>query len=330
MKHIILVFMSLLSAVWCNAQERADFQSDDLLYALNGSEVTVVGQTETGEKMAEVTIPETVTYNSQTYIVTKIGGYSFANNQNLVKLTMGDGVVEILCNAFYNCRNLKRITLSKTLEVIDDHAFNGCVNLDSLVLPATMKTFGVSCFGHCSRLKDIFCLSEKSPEFTSIAGFTSYGYLHVPKGCKQAYDDYLYWLWLYDVIDDIDLEDFESDNKDDNNSDKEPNKDGDSEKDNGSNKEDDSNKNNESSNGGDLNKDNESGQNTDSDNTETTGDSDSTEKTDPDKDEEQGTSTAIREFTTTQSQTVFSLIGIRLDAPVKGINIINGKKVFVK
>lgn len=302
MKRFFFIFISLLSVVFCNAKEKSDFQLDEILYAINGSEVTVVGQTSAGYKMTEVTIPETVTYKSQTYTVTKIGTYSFLGNKNLVKLKMGDGVKAILESAFEECRNLKRITLSKTLEVIYSNAFYECVNLDSLVLPATMKQLGTGCFAHCSRLKDIFCLSKKSPEFISYAGFTSFGYLHVPKGCKKAYDDYGYWQYLYDVIDDIDPENFDIDNKKDKDSD------------------DGSNKDN------DLNKDGGSG------NIGTDEGSNSSDRPDPDKDkdEENGSSTAISEFSTTQSQTAYSLSGIRLNTPVKGINIVNGKKLFVK
>ena len=324
MKHIILVFMSLLSVVLCNAQEKSDFQLDGLFYAFNGSEVTVVGQTKANRKLTEMTIPATVTYNSQTYTVTAIGYGAFGANDSLVRLTIPDGVKTIRTEAFYSCRNLKRVTLSRTLEVIGNNAFYGCVNLDSLVLPATIKQLNAGCLGHCSRLKNIYCLATESPEFIGSNHFTTYGQLHVIKGCKQAYLNSGRWDYWYEVEDDIEIDGVESDNKDDNNADNEPNKDNDS------NKENDSNKNNESSNGDDLNKDNEPDQNTDSGNTETTDGSDSTKKTDSDKDEEQGTSTAIHEIFTTQSQTAFSLTGISLNTSVKGINIINGKKVFVK
>lgn len=285
-----------MNGVFCHAEERSDFQSDEILYAINGSEVSVVGQTTAGRKITEVTIPETVTYKSHTYIVTQIGAYAFENNKNIVKLKMGDGVKEILESAFVDCRNLRRITLSKALEVIGDNAFSGCVNLDSLVLPASMKRFGTCSFSHCSRLRDIFCLSTTSPEFTTYAGFTSFGYLHVPKGCKQAYDDYLYWTYLYDVIDDIDLENFGTDNND---VDDGPGK------------------------GNNQNKDAGSGNTTDEG-------SDSTDKPNSDKDEELGASTAIREISTMRNQTAFSLTGVRRDSPLKGINIINGKKILVR
>ena len=332
MKHIILVFMSLLSVAWCNAQEKSDFQLDGLFYAFNGSEVTVVGQSKANRKLTEVTIPATVTYNSQTYTVTAVGYGAFWGNDSLVRLTIPDGVKTIRMEAFYSCRNLKRVTLSKTLEVIGENVFNGCVNLDSLVLPATIKQLNAGCLGHCSRLKNIYCLATESPEFVGYNHFTSFGKLHVIKGCKQAYLDNGRWEYWYEVEDDIELDGVESGNKDNNNTDNEPNRDDDSKNDNGSNKVDDSNKNNESSNGGDLNKDKELNQNTDSGNTETTGGSDSTDKTDSDKDaeKEKDQSTAIREIATTKKHTAFSLNGSRLNSSSKGINIINGKKVLVR
>ncbi len=312
MKQLFLVLVTLMS-VLCQAQKKVNFQLNEIRYAIYGTEVTVVGQTGIGRKIAEVTIPATVTYNSQTYTVSNIGEYAFGGNKNLVKLTMGDGVKSIGKSAFEDCRNLKRVTLSKTLEKIDDNAFCGCVNLDSLVLPASMKQLGVGSFGHCSRLKDIFCLSPTSPEFTGYTGFTSYGYLHVIKGCKKAYEDYLYWQYLYEVIDDIDPESIESEiinKKDDeetiNNDDPDKN--------------DDLNK-------GD-NPNNDGGSTLE--NTGTAGSSNSTYNPDPDKDEEKESSTAIREISTMQSQNVFSLTGVRRDSPLKGVNIINGKKILVR
>ena len=319
MKHIFFLFISLLSVVFSNAQGKADFQSDEFLYAFNGSEVTVVGQTETGYKMTEVKIPETVEFESQTYIVTMIGDEAFKGNRNIVKLTMGDGVKTICQYAFSDCRNLKRITLSKTLEEIGESAFDGCVNLDSLVLPSTMKRLGTGFIARCSRLKDIFCLSPKSPEFAIYAGFTTFGYLHVIKGCKQVYDDYAYWSWNFEIVDDIDPESFESETKN-NKDDAETNKNDDPNKDDNPSKDDDLNK--------DDNPNKDSGST--SDNTETTGGSNSTDTPDSNKDEEKELSTAICEISTMQSQKAFSLTGVRRDSPLKGINIINGKKILVR
>ena len=296
MKHIFLIFISLMSGVFCYAEEKSDFQSNEILYAINGSEVTVVGQTDAGCKMTEVTIPATVTFESKTYTVTAVGDGAFWWNDSLVRLTIPDGVKTIRTEALYKCRNLKRVLLSKTLEVIGENAFNGCVNLDSLVLPATIKQLHAGCLGHCSRLKNIYCLASESPEFIGYNHFTSFGQLHVIKGRKQAYLDNGRWDYWYDVIDDIDLEDFGTDNND---------------VDDGSGK------------GNNQNKDAGSGNTTDEG-------SDSTDKPNSDKDEEQGASTAIREISTMRNQTAFSLTGVRLKTPVKGINVINGKKVFVK
>ena len=318
MKHTFFLFISLLSVVFGKAQEKADFQSDEFLYAFNASGVTVVGQTKTGYKMTEVTIPETVEFESQKYIVTKIGNNAFGYNQNLVKVTMGDGVKTICESAFEACGNLKRITLSKTLEEIGDFAFLMCVSLDSVVLPQTIKKLGNNSFYHNSRLKNIYCLAMKTPEFGGLV-FCTYGYLHVLKGCKQSYHDYGMWDVFFEIVDDIDPENFESETKN-NKDDAETNKNDDPNKDDNPSKDDDLNK--------DDNPNKDSGST--SDNTETTGGSNLTDKPASDKDEEKELSTAIREISTMQSQKAFSLTGVRRDSPLKGINIINGKKILVR
>ena len=319
MKHTFFLFISLLSVVFGKAQEKADFQSDEFLYAFNASGVTVVGQTKTGYKMTEVTIPETVEFESQKYIVTKIGNNAFGYNQNLVKVTMGDGVKAICESAFEACGNLKRITLSKTLEDIGTNAFLMCVNLDSVVLPQTIKKIGDSSFYHNSRLKDIYCLATEVPQIDGL-DFCTYGYFHVLKGYKQLFmDNSTGWDYFYEIVDDIDPESFESETKN-NKDDAETNKNDDPNKDDNPSKDDDLNK--------DDNPNKDSGST--SDNTETTGGSNSTDNPDSNKDEEKELSTAIREISTMQSQKAFSLTGVRRDSPLKGINIINGKKILVR
>ena len=308
MKHTFFLFISLLSVVFAKAQEKADFQSDEFLYAFNASGVTVVGQTKTGYKMTEVTIPETVEFESQKYIVTKIGNNAFGYNQNLVKVTMGDGVKAICESAFEACGNLKRITLSKTLEDIGTNAFLMCVNLDSVVLPQTIKKIGDSSFYHNSRLKDIYCLATEVPQIDGL-DFCTYGYFHVLKGYKQLFmDNSTGWDYFYEIVDDIDPESIESETNN-NKDDAETNKNN-----------DDLNKND------DPNKDSGST----SDNIGTTDGANPTDTPDPDKDEEKESRTIIREISTMQSKKAFSLTGVRRESPLNGINIINGKKILVR
>ena len=127
------------------------------------------------------------------------------------------------------------------------------------------------------------------------------------------------WDYFYEIVDDIDPESFESETKN-NKDDAETNKNDDPNKDDNPSKDDDLNK--------DDNPNKDSGST--SDNTETTGGSNLTDKPASDKDEEKELSTAIREISTMQSQKAFSLTGVRRDSPLKGINIINGKKILVR
>ena len=63
---------------------------------------------------ASLVIPTTVTHSGQTYTVTSIGKYAFANCTGLPIVTIPSSVKAIGDRAFYNCSNLRTINLPST------------------------------------------------------------------------------------------------------------------------------------------------------------------------------------------------------------------------
>ena len=66
--------------------------------------------------------------------VRKIGGYAFANNEKLLKVTLHEGLKEIGSHAFASCSELTHFEIPESVEGIGEGAFSGCYNVNTLVL----------------------------------------------------------------------------------------------------------------------------------------------------------------------------------------------------
>lgn len=105
-----------------------------------------------------------------------IGGYTFAGNKNLVKLTveskdicdyirgfsgcdkltevvLPDGIKGISLNAFQNCVMLSNINLPDSLEYIDSNAFENTA-LESVIIPEHVRVYS-AVFKDCKKLKTV-------------------------------------------------------------------------------------------------------------------------------------------------------------------------------
>ena len=138
-------------------------QIDGVYYVLDGcaltATVTHAGYTEentnNGSYSGEVTIPATVTYEGQTYNVTRIGKYAFYFCYSLASVTLGDNVRDIGDRAFYNCSMLASVTLGKKVRDIGIKAFYNCSTLASVNLGDNVRDIGSYAFQDCTSLASV-------------------------------------------------------------------------------------------------------------------------------------------------------------------------------
>ncbi len=125
-------------------------------------------------------VPETVTINEKTYLVTTIGVDAFseypATDNYITSVSLPDSITEICEGAFAGCRKITAMTLPENLTEIGTYAFAASgiwsitipegvkhisnnafedAHLFSVTLPETLETIGDSAFDGCHFLSSI-------------------------------------------------------------------------------------------------------------------------------------------------------------------------------
>lgn len=94
-----------------------------------------------------INIPSSVQNNGINYSVTKIGMYSFHNDDFIKCVSIPNSVTIIDDHSFYDCDNLQKVLFSNSLTSIGYGAFNECVRFqDSIFLPNALRVIGSFAF----------------------------------------------------------------------------------------------------------------------------------------------------------------------------------------
>ena len=146
MKKQLLLLLALLLSLCVFPH---DFEVNGIYYNYltdnNGTSVVVTykGTSYTSKAYSgSVTIPKTVTYNGNTYLVECIGNSAFYGCTGLISINMGGNVTNIETFAFALCSGLTTITFSDNIKTIAAYAFEGCSALTSVLLPENLEQLG--------------------------------------------------------------------------------------------------------------------------------------------------------------------------------------------
>ena len=161
MRYLKLL-LSLFFALLCNISVYG-FEVDGIYYYSTSSTDLTVEVTYRGysydeysdEYSGTVTIPSTVTYNSKTYRVTRIGREAFRGCSSLTSITIPEGVTSIGYSAFRGCRGLTSINIPEGVTSIGDYAFQYCSSLTAITIPESVTSIGDYAFQYCSSLTSI-------------------------------------------------------------------------------------------------------------------------------------------------------------------------------
>lgn len=127
--------------------------------------------------LTDVTIPQSVVFDGESYVVKSVGAGAFRNCYNLQTVTFSEGLETIGEEAFYYCSSVNFSSLPSTIKSIGDLAFINCNALTKLDIPNGCTTIGESAFKDCASLQSIKLPSS----ITSIGEYAFRGLYNLQK-----------------------------------------------------------------------------------------------------------------------------------------------------
>lgn len=170
---MLLTFFVPFTAVRINAEVVTG--TDGNTYQISSSGASL-DKWKTGVSGA-VTIPDSITYNGQTYKVWKINNSAFYDPTNpndytgITSVTIGKNVQTIESHAFDSCTGITKVSFKSgsVCTTIENDAFADCTSLTTVTLPAGLKKIGSSAFVRCSKLNSI-----NIPSSVTEIGFSAF------------------------------------------------------------------------------------------------------------------------------------------------------------
>ena len=160
MKRILLLFSAIMLS--CIALWAHDVGIGGIYYNLDETnktaEVTYRGEyyySYDNEYSGSVTMPETITYNSEIYSVTSIGSSAFEDCSGLTSVTIPNSVTTIGSSAFAGCSGLTSVTIPNSVTSIGDYAFSSCSGLTEVTIPNSVTSISYYAFSSCSGLTEV-------------------------------------------------------------------------------------------------------------------------------------------------------------------------------
>ncbi len=169
--HILKSLAVLMAAAFLPAVASAQyFESDGIVYGITSEQTVEVLSNyylHNTPYSGAIAIPQTVEYESTSYIVTALAESAFESCTTVTSLTLPPTIRSIGSHCFYNC-TLTTLLLPDSLHRIDDHAFLYS-SISSLHLPACFEEYDECSFW--ARNLTSITVDENNPFYRSIDGW---------------------------------------------------------------------------------------------------------------------------------------------------------------
>lgn len=152
MKRLLSFLLTLVVALCSYAY---DFQYGGIYYNVTDDVNKTVEVTKVPNYnyySGDIVIPNTVTYNSAVYNVTRVGNEAFASCRELTSVVLPDGMKSIGEMAFAECESLTAFTLPNSVTTIEFNAFIGCWRLTDIFIPEHVTSIAPGAFARCHEL----------------------------------------------------------------------------------------------------------------------------------------------------------------------------------
>ncbi len=118
--------------------------------------------------------------------ITEIPAYAFNRCNQLTNVSFGNKITKIGYAAFASCSSLKAVDIPNSVAVIDTMAFSDCSSLATLTIPETTTTILMGAFQRCPALTEVTLpsgMTEVSPHlFNGCTGLTE---LNLPESITK-------------------------------------------------------------------------------------------------------------------------------------------------
>ena len=150
-------FFLLLTLFLCTSMAWAyDAEVGGIYYYLNQSKKTAQVISNYGNKYTgDICIPESISVEGTTYVVTSLGDNCFYGCTGLTSITIPISVTSLGSFCFSGCTGLTSITIPNSVTGLGPCCFYDCTGLTSITIPNSVTSLGYRCFYGCNSLSTI-------------------------------------------------------------------------------------------------------------------------------------------------------------------------------
>lgn len=131
---------------------------------------------------------------------------AFANCPLLDDVVLPEGLLGIYPRSFAVCKSLTSIVIPDSATFVGESAFDDCDALENVVIGSGVQSIEKWAFGRCDALTDVTIKATTPPTMLNDSEAEYYNFfiegdvLHVPTGCKTAYEEDEEWSRVFTTI----------------------------------------------------------------------------------------------------------------------------------
>lgn len=150
---------------------------NQLMYTVTATGIIKTVSVKKGnESSGDLSIPDSVTYNSANYKVTSIEASGFSLCNGLTSISIPKSVLSIGNRAFEYCTWVTTVTIGDGVTSIGEAAFQGCTKLNTLIIGKNVQSIGQFVFYECNNLTTVNYNAESCNDLVPMVDQYAYAF----------------------------------------------------------------------------------------------------------------------------------------------------------